>query len=102
MLRSFQQDPDQPLRGNHDGGKILFGADGKLYLQIGDQGRRGQLQNLPNGPFGPGQADDQFGGPQPDNAHDTGAIFRLNPDGTTPTDNPFFQVGTQIGGNIGA
>jgi uncharacterized protein (TIGR03118 family) len=102
MLRSFQADADQPERGNHDAGKILFGPDGKLYFQIGDQGRRGQLQNLANGPFGPGQSDDQFGGPQPDNAHDTGVIFRLNPDGTTPTDNPFFLVGAQMGGNVGA
>jgi uncharacterized protein (TIGR03118 family) len=101
-LRSFQADPGQPQRGNHDAGKILFGPDGKLYFQIGDQGRRGQLQNLPNGPFGPGQSDDQFGGPQPDDAHDTGVIFRLNPDGTTPTDNPFFKAGAQIGGNAGA
>src|SRR5439155_12451147 len=98
VLRSFQADPGQPLRGNHDGGKILFGPDGKLYVQIGDQGRRGQLQNLPNGPFGPGQPDDQFGGPQPDDAHDTGVIFRLNPDGSAPTDNPFFKVGAQMGG----
>src|SRR5262245_61759712 len=102
MLRAFQADANQPMRGNHDAGKILFGADGKLYFQIGDNGRRGQLQNLPNGPFGGGQADDQFGGPQPDNAHLTGVIFRLNPDGTTPTDNPFFRVGAQIGGNVGA
>ena len=82
----------QPMRGNHDGGKILFGPDGKLYFQIGDQGRRGQLQNLAGGPFGGGQADDQFGGPAPDDAHLTGAIFRLNPDGTTPSDNPFAAV----------
>lgn len=94
-LRSFQADANQPLRGNHDGGKILFGPDGKLYFQIGDQGRRGQLQNLASGPFGPGQADDQFGGPAPDDAHLTGSIFRLNPDGSTPDDNPFAGVTTQ-------
>jgi len=104
MLRSLQADSQtpccgtvlaQPMRGNHDGGKILFGPDGKLYFQIGDQGRRGQLQNLAGGPFGGGQADDQYGGPAPDNAHLTGAIFRLNPDGTTPADNPFAGVTAQ-------
>jgi aldose sugar dehydrogenase len=95
MLRSFQADDGQPMRGNHDGGKILFGPDGKLYFQIGDQGRRGQLQNLASGPFGPGQADDQFGGPAPDDAHLTGVIFRLNPDGSVPADNPFANLTTQ-------
>src|SRR5207237_5350989 len=92
MLRSFQADAGQPMRGNHDGGKILFGPDGKLYFQIGDNGRRGQLQNLAGGPFGPGQPDDQFGGPAPDDAHLTGAIFRLNPDGSIPNDSPFAGV----------
>jgi len=95
MLRAFQADSGQPMRGNHDGGKILFGPDGKLYFQIGDQGRRGQLQNLASGPFGPGQADDQFGGPAPDDAHLTGVIFRLNPDGTVPADNPFANLTAQ-------
>ena len=95
MLRSFQADAGQPMRGNHDGGKILFGPDGKLYFQIGDQGRRGQLQNLAVGPFGQGQADDQFGGPAPDDAHLTGVIFRLNPDGSAPDDNPFANVTAQ-------
>jgi uncharacterized protein (TIGR03118 family) len=92
QLRSFQADSGQPMRGNHDGGKILFGPDGKLYFQIGDQGRRGQMQNLPSGPFGNGQPDDQFGGPAPDDAHLTGVIFRLNADGSTPGDNPFIKV----------
>ena len=89
-------------RGNHDGGVLAFGPDGKLYIFIGDVGRRGQLQNLPDGPFGPGQADDQFGGPQPDNAHLTGVILRLNADGTTPSDNPFFAAGARIPGEVGA
>jgi glucose/arabinose dehydrogenase len=88
-------------RGNHNGGVLAFGPDGKIYIFIGDTGRRGQLQNLPDGPFGPGQPDDQFGGPQPDNAHLTGVILRLNADGTTPPDNPFFAAGAAIPGEVG-
>lgn len=89
--------------GNHNGGVIRFGPDGKLYIFMGDQGRRGWLQNLPNGPFitAP-QVDDTFGGPEPDNAHLTGMVLRLNDDGTTPTDNPFFAAGAAIGGEVGA
>ena len=114
-LRSFQNDAapvppnqgdeEQPARGNHDGGVIRFGPDGKLYVMFGDAGRRGQLQNLPSGPtetgLGPTVPDDQFGGPEPDDAHFTGVILRLNDDGSTPDDNPFFAVGAAIGGGIG-
>jgi glucose/arabinose dehydrogenase len=96
----------QPERGNHDAGVIAFGPDRKLYVLFGDAGRRGQLQNLPSGPtptgLGPTIADDQFGGPQPDNAHLAGVILRLNDDGTTPTDNPFLAAGATIGGEVGA
>lgn len=119
MLRSFQHDaaPEppnqgdetQPPRANHDGGVMVFGPDGKLYIFIGDVGRRGQLQNLPCGPTDaydcPGEddmvPDDQFGGPEPDDAHLTGVVLRLNPDGTTPEDNPFFAAGAEIGGEVG-
>jgi glucose/arabinose dehydrogenase len=59
---------------NHDGGTMTFGPDGKLYVVIGDLNRDGQLQNF-------------SGGPSPD---DTGVIFRINDDGSVPSDNPFF------------
>ena len=69
---------------------------------MGDNGRRGVLQNLMDGPFGPGIDDDQFGGPEPDNAHLTGMVLRLNDDGSTPRDNPFHEFGAQLGGEVGA
>src|SRR5262245_34806871 len=59
--------------GNHNGGTMTFGPDGKLYVVIGDANHNGPLQNISSG--------------SPDN---TGVIFRLNDDGSAPSDNPFF------------
>jgi len=115
QLRAFQADgaPTPPNQGDsseaprgiHNGGKMRFGSDGKLYVQVGDVGRRGQMQNLPSGPTptgqGPMEPDDQFGGPEPDDAHLTGVVLRLNAGGSAPTDNPFYSYGAQRGGQVG-
>src|SRR5690242_10230536 len=96
------------FRGNHNGGVLRTGPDGKLYLIVGDTGRRGQTQNLFDGPFvypqwngTPNEGsiiDDQFGGPDTDAEHLTGVILRLNTDGTAPKDNPFYRLGAERGG----
>jgi glucose/arabinose dehydrogenase len=103
-LRAFQNDRNRQtaptmeiFRGNHNGGVLRFGPDGKLYIIIGDNGRRGFTQNNLEGPT----PDDDFGGPEPDNEHLTGVILRLNDDGSTPDDNPFHQSGEQLGRRIG-
>jgi aldose sugar dehydrogenase len=54
--------------GNHNGGRIVFGPDGKLYAGTGDASNRPISQD-PNSP--------------------NGKILRLNPDGSVPGDNPF-------------
>jgi glucose/arabinose dehydrogenase len=57
-----------PGGGNHDGGRIAFGPDGKLYIGTGEGGQRDLAQQL-----------DSLGG----------KILRINPDGSIPADNPF-------------
>jgi glucose/arabinose dehydrogenase len=59
----------------HDGGPILFGSDGKLYGVVGDFARNAAEQNNQS---------------TPDTSSLVGGIFRLNDDGSVPTDNPFF------------
>ena len=68
------------------------------------------MQNLIDGPFvytfplmtdNELIDDDQFGGPDPDQRHLSGVILRLNPDGSAPKDNPFYEEGAERGGSVG-
>jgi glucose/arabinose dehydrogenase len=53
---------------NHDGGRVKFGPNGKLYWSMGDAQTTRLAQDL---------------------SSLNGKILRLNPDGTVPADNPF-------------
>ncbi len=52
----------------HDGGRLKFGPDEKLYITTGDAGNSNAAQDLNSL---------------------SGKILRINPDGTIPSDNPF-------------
>lgn len=54
---------------NHNGGSIHFGADGKLYVSVGENASPNNSQSL--------------GTP-------LGKLLRINPDGSIPSDNPFY------------
>ena len=62
-----------PAAGNHNGGRIMFGPDGKLYVVVGDNRHAPNAQSL---------------------ATPAGKMLRLNADGTVPSDNP--QPGSPI------
>ncbi len=66
---------------NHQGGKIVIGPDGYLYVVVGEMQREGQLQNIQSGDL-------------PD---DTGVIIRISPeDGSAAPDNPFQDDGANL------
>ena len=54
---------------DHHGGAIVFGSDGKLYFTTGEHFDSGASQDL---------------------SSPRGKLHRINPDGTVPTDNPFY------------
>lgn len=56
-------------RGQHFGSRIVFDEEGYLYFSIGDRGNRDE-------------------NPQ-DLSRDGGKVYRLNEDGSIPSDNPF-------------
>jgi len=78
-LIAFAFDAAQDNGPNHDGGVIKFGPDGKLYGQVGDMNR---------GSFGGGGERVEMNTAATGSAS-AGGIFRINPDGTIPSDNPF-------------
>ena len=59
---------DIPAARNHDGCRLGFGPDGKLYVTMGDAQEPDQAQNLESL---------------------SGKILRLEADGSVPSDNPF-------------
>src|SRR5581483_753789 len=65
--------------GNHDGGVLRVGADGKLYVGAGDTGN-GDNQG------GPGSSTNPY---SQDLGSLAGKILRLNLDASAPADNPF-------------
>jgi glucose/arabinose dehydrogenase len=54
---------------NHNGGAIHFGPDGKLYIAVGENANSANSQSLSNV---------------------LGKMLRINPDGSIPTDNPYY------------
>ena len=80
----------------------MFGPTASSTSRWATSAGAARCRTCEHGPVGPGAPDDQFGGPEPDNAHLTGVILRLNDDGTTPRDNPFYKHGARVGGEVGA
>ncbi len=74
-----------PASNDHNSGRLIFGADEKLYYTIGDQGEKNCNSNLAQ--FLPTQQeiDSQNWSKYP------GKILRLNLDGTIPDDNPIIE-----------
>ena len=62
------QDPED-ANAEHHGGSINFGNDGKIYITTGEHFDAAEAQDL---------------------TKPRRKILRLNPDGTVPTDNPFY------------
>lgn len=67
----------------HYGGALLFGADGKLYITAGE--RFLNEKDQPANPVAQDRTDAR------------GKIYRVNPDGTIPNDNPNFGMGAVAG-----
>ena len=65
--------------GTHNGGGLVFGNDGKLYIATGDNGNGSNSQSFNTL---------------------LGKILRINSDGSIPQDNPFYATATGINRSI--
>jgi glucose/arabinose dehydrogenase/4-amino-4-deoxy-L-arabinose transferase-like glycosyltransferase len=68
ILDDLPINPTSAFIGSHNGGRIAFGPDGKLYVSVGEMAQRDRV---------------------PDRTSPVGKILRVNPDGTVPSGNPF-------------
>ena len=68
-------DLDNLSATNHNGGAINFGPDGMLYVAVGENAVTANAQTLSN-------------------RH--GKMLRVNPDGSIPTDNPFYNTASGL------
>ena len=68
-------DPLSSRRLNHNGGGIAFGPDGRLYVATGENANTSNAPSL---------------------SSRLGKILRINPDGSMPTDNPFYTRTTGV------
>jgi glucose/arabinose dehydrogenase len=67
---------------NHNGGALHFGADGRLYIAVGENANPANSQTLGNM---------------------LGKILRINPNGGIPPDNPFYtEAARKKSGDLGA
>ncbi|MBA3699219.1 MAG: PQQ-dependent sugar dehydrogenase [Planctomycetes bacterium] len=64
--------------GNHNGGGLRFGQDGKLYISTGENANGANAQNTGN---------------------QLGKLLRINKDGSIPTDNPNYNNANYTGNN---
>jgi glucose/arabinose dehydrogenase len=65
--------PDASSASNHNGGAMKFARDGTLMIAVGERAQSSNSQTLGNL---------------------LGKLLRINPDGTIPTDNPFYNTAT--------
>jgi glucose/arabinose dehydrogenase len=64
----FRQQP-AVANADHFGSRLAFAPDGKLFISTGERGKSELAQDL---------------------STDLGKLIRINPDGSVPSDNPFF------------